>query len=128
MEPNYATDCRFLEPPHSHDPSNISHIAALPASMLIQLPEAVQDALWALQESTSIVYASYLRLEALLQERFEWLTPLSGPPESCEFEFIYFHLGPHSRLKPTLLYTYYNDIRSRPCSTSNIEHKANNNA
>ncbi|KIW63097.1 hypothetical protein PV04_09974 [Phialophora macrospora] len=82
MHFNYTADSLFLEPPHSHDPSNVSHIAALPADMVSQLPEAVQNALWTLQESTSIVYASYLRLQALLEERFDRLTPLPGMPGS----------------------------------------------
>ncbi|KIW98677.1 uncharacterized protein Z519_00338 [Cladophialophora bantiana CBS 173.52] len=82
MNASPIADALFLEPPHSHDPSNVSHVAALPASMLMQLPEAVQDALWTLQESTSIVYASYLRLQELLDERFDRLIPLPGMPGS----------------------------------------------
>ncbi|ETI19442.1 hypothetical protein G647_09276 [Cladophialophora carrionii CBS 160.54] len=82
MHFNYTADSLFLEPPHSHDPSNVSHVAALPADMLNQLPEPVQNALWKLQESTSVVYASYLRLQALLDERFDRLTPLPGMPGS----------------------------------------------
>ncbi|EXJ53989.1 hypothetical protein A1O7_09326 [Cladophialophora yegresii CBS 114405] len=81
-EHSYRADSLFLEPPHSHDPSNVSHVAALPADMLSQLPEPVQNALWTLQESTSVVYASYLRLQALLDERFDRLTPLPGMPGS----------------------------------------------
>ncbi|KAH0841749.1 hypothetical protein AYO21_01018 [Fonsecaea monophora] len=85
-------DMLFLEPPHSHNPSDVSHVAALPASMLMQLPEAVQDALWTLQESTSIVYASYLRLQELLDERFDRLLPLPGMPgsysESAFFNYM----------------------------------------
>jgi hypothetical protein len=74
----------FLEPPHSHDPTRISHIAALSATVLTALPDAVQDALWTLQESTSVVYASYLRLQALLKEKFERLTPDDG---ACKLHF-----------------------------------------
>ena len=85
MKPLHHVESLFLEPPHSHNPSNISNIAALPSSMLVQLPEEVQDALWTLQESTSVVYASYLRLQALLDERFDRLTPLRGLPGECEF-------------------------------------------
>ncbi len=44
--------------------------------MLLQLPEAVQEQLWTLQESTSIVYASYIRLQELLDERFDRLVEL----------------------------------------------------
>lgn len=76
MRRNNHPDALFLAPPHSHDPSNVSHVAALPAMMLSQLPESVQDALWTLQESTSIVYASYTRLQSLLTERFEHLVAL----------------------------------------------------
>ncbi|KIX98509.1 uncharacterized protein Z520_05810 [Fonsecaea multimorphosa CBS 102226] len=82
MKSSPIADALFLAPPHSHDPSNVSHVAALPASMLMQLPEPVQDALWTLQESTSIVYASYLRLQDLLEERFDRLIPLPGMPGS----------------------------------------------
>lgn len=66
-------DALFLEPPHSHDPTDVSHVAALPDSMLSQLPPSVQDALWTLQESTSVVYASYERLLELLDQRFDRL-------------------------------------------------------
>jgi hypothetical protein len=90
MHFNYTADSLFLEPPHSHDPSNVSHVAALPADMLSQLPESVQNALWMLQESTSIVYASYLRLQALLEERFDRLTPLPGMPGSCKAFSLHF--------------------------------------
>ncbi|KAK5452928.1 hypothetical protein LTS15_007076 [Exophiala xenobiotica] len=69
-------DALFLAPPHSHDPSHVSHVAALPASMLLQLPETVQEQLWDLQESTSIVYASYIRLQELLDERFDRLVEM----------------------------------------------------
>lgn len=86
MDTSYF-DTLFLEPPHSHNPSAVSHVAALPESMLAQLPLAVQDALWTLQESTSVVYASYLRLQDLLDERFERLRPLNGMPGACKFHF-----------------------------------------
>ena len=80
----------FLEPPHDHDPRAISHIAALPASVLGSLPEPIQDALYTLQESTSVVYASYLRLQDLLDERFERLTTISG---DCKSNYLFFHLN-----------------------------------
>lgn len=76
MKPRSTLDALFLAPPHSHDPCDVSEVAALPSSMLMQLPEPVQEALWTLQESTSIVYASYLRLQTLMNERFERLIPL----------------------------------------------------
>ncbi|KAK5058865.1 hypothetical protein LTR84_011129 [Exophiala bonariae] len=69
-------DDLFLEPAHSHDPTDVSHVAALPDSMLSQLPPSVQDALWTLQESTSVVYASYERLQELLDQRFDRLVYL----------------------------------------------------
>ncbi|KAJ9605451.1 hypothetical protein H2200_010108 [Cladophialophora chaetospira] len=100
MKPNFRADTLFLEPPHHHDPSNVSHVAALPASMLSQLPEEVQDALWTLQESTSVVYASYLRLLDLLDERFERLTPLPGMP------------GEYSE---THFFNYINALRAERC-------------
>ncbi|EXJ90952.1 hypothetical protein A1O1_04059 [Capronia coronata CBS 617.96] len=78
MRANSTPDAFFLTPPHSHDPNDVSHVAALPSSMMMQLPEAVQDALWNLQESTSIVYASYMRLQDLVHERFDRLRPLPG--------------------------------------------------
>jgi hypothetical protein len=68
----------FLEPPHSHNPTDISHVCALPRSMMEQLPESVQNALWSLQESTSVVFASYSRLQSLIDERFDRLVPLTA--------------------------------------------------
>jgi len=77
----------FLEPPHSHDVTSVSHVTALPSTLLFQLPESVQDALWAMQESASVAYASYTRLQELLQERFDRLVPVrtstSSPMEQC---------------------------------------------
>ena len=70
----------FLEPPHSHDVTSISHLASLPTSMLDQLPTEVQDALWALQESTSVVYASYGRLQDIVSARLDRLTTLPDDP------------------------------------------------
>ncbi|KAI1609932.1 hypothetical protein EDD37DRAFT_373736 [Exophiala viscosa] len=76
MSRSDAPDALFLNPPHSHDPSNVSHVAALPISMLSQLPQPIQEKLWDLQESTSIVYASYIRLQTLLDERFDRLVEM----------------------------------------------------
>ncbi|EHY60156.1 hypothetical protein HRR83_009120 [Exophiala dermatitidis] len=87
MKNNSSPDALFLAPPHSHDPNDVSHVAALPSSMLMQLPEAVQDALWTLQESTSIVYASYMRLQELVDERFDRLIPLPGQSGSGSTSF-----------------------------------------
>lgn len=68
----------FLEPPHSHNPSNISHLAGLPKALLAQLPSELHLHLWSLQESTSILYASHTRLQSLLASRMDRLTPLPG--------------------------------------------------
>ncbi|KIX03661.1 uncharacterized protein Z518_07214 [Rhinocladiella mackenziei CBS 650.93] len=87
MKAHTPPDALFLAPPHSHDPSDVSHVAALPSSMLLQLPESVQNALWTLQESTSIVYASYIRLQALLNERFDRLIPLPVRPGAASTGF-----------------------------------------
>ncbi|KEF59569.1 uncharacterized protein A1O9_04414, partial [Exophiala aquamarina CBS 119918] len=57
----------FLEPPHSHDPTAIADFISLPTAMLNQLPAAAQDLLWTVQEATSIVFASYQRLQELLE-------------------------------------------------------------
>lgn len=73
MNPIKSQDTLFLEPPHSHDPTQVSHIAALPYKLIIQLPLDIQDSFWALQESTSVLYASYIRLQSMLEERFERL-------------------------------------------------------
>jgi hypothetical protein len=77
-------DDLFLDPPHAHDPTKVSKVAALPAAMLTKFPAPIQDTIWALQESTSIVYSSYLRLCILLEERFDRLHISSH---------IYFRLG-----------------------------------
>jgi hypothetical protein len=72
----------FLEPPHSHDVTNIAHLASIPTSLLDQIPADVQDALWALQESTSVVYASYSRLQEIVYSRFDRLVLLPNDPEA----------------------------------------------
>lgn len=87
-------DALFLAPPHSHDPCDVSHVAALPQSMLQQLPESVQTALWTLQESTSIMYASYVRLEELISERFDRLIPLPFSPGSAMMKCESMHGSP----------------------------------
>lgn len=76
------SDIWFLEPPHCHDPSHIAHVCTLPSTTLSQLPDSLQDALWAMQESVSIAFASYSRLQALLSERFSRLFPQSQSPPS----------------------------------------------
>ena len=66
----------FLDYPHAHDPTNTSDIAALSTDLLRQLPIEAQNSLWLQQESTSVVYASYIRLQDLLDEKFERLSCL----------------------------------------------------
>jgi hypothetical protein len=68
----------FLDYPHAHDPMMIDNLAALSIDLLQNLPQAVQDALRLLQESTSVMYASYLRLQQLIDEKFDRLNPLPG--------------------------------------------------
>jgi hypothetical protein len=68
----------FLDYPHAHDPTMIDNVAALSTDLLQRLPQAVQDALWLLQESTSVMYASYLRLQQLIDEKFDRLNPIPG--------------------------------------------------
>ena len=63
----------FLDYPYAHDPTGIANIAALSTDLLRQLPSEPQDSLWLLQESTSVVHASYTRLQDLLDEKFERL-------------------------------------------------------
>lgn len=69
----------FLEPPHCHDPEEVLSVTALPASMMARLPAEVRESVLSLQESTSIAYASYARLQDLIDERFERLMPALGP-------------------------------------------------
>ena len=73
----------FLDYPHAHDPTHVSHVAALPTDLLGQLPSELQNLLWGLQESTSIVYASNERLQDLVQEKFDRLY-LSTGSEDCK--------------------------------------------
>jgi hypothetical protein len=66
---------QFLEPAHHHDPTKVAYIAGIPAALLENLPADAQKALWDIQESTSVVYASWRRLEELSKERFHRLVP-----------------------------------------------------
>lgn len=59
----------YLETPHSHNPAAIPQFIGLPSSMLLKLPMSIHEIVWTLQESTSVVFASYNRLQELLNER-----------------------------------------------------------
>ena len=89
-------DPRFLEPAHDHDPSDISYLTDLPPSSPSYIPDEVQDLLPAVQEATSIVFASFNRLDDLLSQRLERLTVLPeedrkpGPGNiQCRWYFSY---------------------------------------
>ncbi|ERF74965.1 hypothetical protein EPUS_05173 [Endocarpon pusillum Z07020] len=69
-------DPRFLEPAHDHNPSNISYLTDIPLSSSSYMPDEVRDLLPAVQEATSIVFASFKRLDDLLSQRFERLMVL----------------------------------------------------
>lgn len=75
-------DPRFLEPAHDHNPTDISYLTDLPPSSSNYIPDEVRDLLPAVQETTSIVFASSKRLDDLLSQRLERLTVL--PEEDRE--------------------------------------------
>jgi hypothetical protein len=77
-------EVQFLEPAHYHDPTQISNIAAIPMALLNVLPLDAQQSLWAIQESTSVAYASYIRLQELSQERFHRLVPAKNQVHGTE--------------------------------------------
>lgn len=81
--PTFDED-QFLEPPHHHDPTQISNIAAIPVALLKVLPFDAQQALWAIQESASVAYASYNRLQQLSKERFHRLVPAKNQLHGTE--------------------------------------------
>ncbi len=66
----------FPDYPHAHDLTKVSDVAALSIDLLRQVPGKVQDSLWLLQESTSLVYAFYVRLQHLQKGKFERLSIL----------------------------------------------------
>jgi hypothetical protein len=66
---------QFLEPAHHHDPTKIAYIAGIPAALVENLPADAQKALWDIQESASVSYASWRRFEELWRERFHRLVP-----------------------------------------------------
>lgn len=81
-------DIPFLEPPHSHNPSHVLHLIALPTAILSQLPHDLHAQLWSLQESTSVLFASHTRLQSLLSSRFDRLVPLRGMYSYSETAFF----------------------------------------
>jgi hypothetical protein len=66
-------DPHFLEPAHYHDPQHALHITTLPLSVTEQMPKSFLDAVSLLEESTSIAYSSFTRLQCLVEERFDYL-------------------------------------------------------
>lgn len=66
---------QFLEPAHYHDPAQISNIAGIPSALLNILPPEAQKSLFDVQESISVAYASYRRLQDMAKERFHRLIP-----------------------------------------------------
>lgn len=89
-------DPRFLEPAHDHDPVDISYLIDLPPSSSRHLPDEVLELLPAVQEATSIVFASFNRLNDLLRQRLDRLTVLPeeigkpGPENiQCRWFFTY---------------------------------------
>jgi hypothetical protein len=76
---------QFLEgPAHYHDPTLVSNVAAIPVALLDALTVDSQQALWAIQEATSVAYASYIRLQGLAKERFHRLVPARGQNRGTE--------------------------------------------
>jgi hypothetical protein len=73
MYPIDYDEPQFLEPAHSHDPVQISHI--VPTPLTENIPTSFQNALIVLQESTSVAFASSKRLQALVGEHFHRLVP-----------------------------------------------------
>lgn len=71
---------QFLEPAHSHDLLQVSHIISI--SLAEKSPPSFQDALTVLQESTSVAFASSKRLQALVGERLHRLVPVRAEPTS----------------------------------------------
>lgn len=125
MQRNLSEDyIPFLDYPHSHDPTCVSDIAALSIDMLRQLPKEVQDSLWQLQESTSIVYASYARFQDLLAEKFDRLslTPGSDSCKPC--------CRPYTRVKTSLTLcldseeTFFNYINQCTAERTYLFHDA----
>jgi hypothetical protein len=77
-------EAQFLEPPHHHDPTLVASVATIPTALLKALPNDAQKSLWAIQESTSVAYASYSRLQELYKERFHRLVPAKNQVQEKE--------------------------------------------
>lgn len=75
MYPIDFDDPNYLEPAHSHNPSQISHLTTLPSSVAQASSTSFQQVLAAAQESTSVAYASFQRLQEIVRERFHRLVP-----------------------------------------------------
>lgn len=58
----------YLLPPHQHDPTKIMWLVRVPLQITKEMPPSFQESLFAIQQSTSIAYASLRRLRALYEE------------------------------------------------------------
>jgi hypothetical protein len=110
----------FLEPAHDHDPVDVSHLTRLPLSISSELPQQVLDILPAVCEATSIVFASFDRLDDLLSQRLERLHPLSPENQKlglssvqCEYSTSNLQV-----LRPTLDAVLNNDLQTPSQHTS----------
>src|SRR5271156_5749043 len=81
MCPMDFDDPNFLEPAHVHNPEIVSHIIDLPAALLQSVPNSFQDALAAVQESTSVACASSSRLKDLVKQCYSRLLPAKNQHE-----------------------------------------------
>ena len=82
MIPLPYEDYTFLEAPHAHDPDAIADIVAMPKALQQSTPDSLQQLLFSVQESASIVFASMSRLEELHAERFERLCPSTSSDDA----------------------------------------------
>lgn len=69
----------FLNPPHYHDTKDLESLLTIPREVASSLDPKQEEALDDLLESTSIAYASLLRLEDLLSARFHRLLQDKDP-------------------------------------------------
>jgi hypothetical protein len=60
-----AWDSLYLDPPHSHDPSLVYSLTYIPNDVRKDYPIAVELCVTALEESISILFASFSRLSQL---------------------------------------------------------------
>ena len=68
----------FLEPPHAHDPDDVSQFVQVPTEIVTGATREFHHALDILKQSTSVAYASLCRLKKLEQEKFSRLVPLKS--------------------------------------------------